>query len=287
MKEKRNCKVVQDLLPNYIEKLTNEETNKFVEEHFNECKDCKKTFENMKKEVDINTPKRNKKEVKYIKKFNRKFKILRNILLAILVIILVFVGNTFRKFSIIRDLDKKAAEIAKSTNYHIKATKTESGSVSTFEYYEKDGNRAYIMNIYRDGSLNKLLGYKSKNNEKYHIYTETSLGKTADLQCGGIVPELKLNYKDFEIMAPTKLGKFIECSRLKVKKSKTMNDSYIIEEHSFYWDNSIRTVRDRETGLKIRVADGNYVVTYEYDFDNVDDSVFVEPDISEYEIIEH
>ena len=29
MKEKRDCKIVQDLLPNYIEKLTNEESNIF------------------------------------------------------------------------------------------------------------------------------------------------------------------------------------------------------------------------------------------------------------------
>ena len=32
MKEKKDCKIVQDLLPNYIEKLTNEETNNFIEE---------------------------------------------------------------------------------------------------------------------------------------------------------------------------------------------------------------------------------------------------------------
>lgn len=31
MKEKKDCKIVQDLLPNYIENLTNEETNKFID----------------------------------------------------------------------------------------------------------------------------------------------------------------------------------------------------------------------------------------------------------------
>ena len=31
MKENKECKIVQDLLPNYIEKLTNEETNKFID----------------------------------------------------------------------------------------------------------------------------------------------------------------------------------------------------------------------------------------------------------------
>ena len=42
MKEKKDCKIVQDLLPNYIEKLTNEETNKYVEDHLKECEKCKK-----------------------------------------------------------------------------------------------------------------------------------------------------------------------------------------------------------------------------------------------------
>lgn len=292
MKEKRNCKVVEDLLPNYIEKLTNEETNKFVEEHLNECTDCKKILENMKKDVDLNAPKRNEKEVKYIKKFNRKFKIIRNILLVILVIVVIFVGNTFRKYSIIKDLDKKAKGIiAKSTNYHIKLTKTEGGTVSTFEYYEKDGNRAYITKIYINGSLQHLLGYKNKDSEKYHLYIETPERKTVDLQCGGIVPDIKLNYIDFESFSP--IVDFIECSRLKVKKSKTVYDGrkcYVIEENTFDMDDfkkTVRTYRDIETGLKIRVSDGNYLVTYEYEFDNVDDSIFIEPDISEYEIIEY
>ena len=40
MKEKRDCKIVQDLLPNYIENLTNEETNRFIEEHLKECPEC-------------------------------------------------------------------------------------------------------------------------------------------------------------------------------------------------------------------------------------------------------
>ena len=33
MKEKRECKLVQDLLPNYIEKVISEETNQYMEEH--------------------------------------------------------------------------------------------------------------------------------------------------------------------------------------------------------------------------------------------------------------
>ena len=83
MKEERDCKIVQDLLPNYIEKLTNEETNKYIEEHLNECKECKDVLLEMQKELKMSDPKRDRREVKYIKKFSNKMKILKIILLII------------------------------------------------------------------------------------------------------------------------------------------------------------------------------------------------------------
>ena len=50
MKEK-NCKVIQDLLPNYIEKLTKEETNSFIEEHLKECEECNSILEKLQKDM--------------------------------------------------------------------------------------------------------------------------------------------------------------------------------------------------------------------------------------------
>ena len=75
MKEKKDCKIVQDLLPNYIEDLTNEETNYFIDEHINECPECQKILENMQKEIKLNTKKRDDREVKYIKKYSKRIKL--------------------------------------------------------------------------------------------------------------------------------------------------------------------------------------------------------------------
>lgn len=50
---KLNCNVVKDLLPNYIDHLTSEETNKEIEEHIEECKDCNMYYRQMKEEIDI------------------------------------------------------------------------------------------------------------------------------------------------------------------------------------------------------------------------------------------
>ena len=45
MENEKICKIVQDLLPNYIENLTSEETNIFIEEHLNTCSNCKNIYE--------------------------------------------------------------------------------------------------------------------------------------------------------------------------------------------------------------------------------------------------
>ena len=51
MKEKRECKLVQDLLPNYIEKVISEETNQYMEEHLQSCAECNKVYTSMTKEI--------------------------------------------------------------------------------------------------------------------------------------------------------------------------------------------------------------------------------------------
>ena len=45
------CSLIKDLLPSYIDELTSEETNKEIENHLNECPDCKKVYESMKSDI--------------------------------------------------------------------------------------------------------------------------------------------------------------------------------------------------------------------------------------------
>ena len=90
MKEKKECKVVQDLLPNYIEGLTTKETNEFIEEHLKECKECQNVLKNMKDELTINKQKRDGREVDYIKKYNKKMKIRKKLILIVLAIFAIY-----------------------------------------------------------------------------------------------------------------------------------------------------------------------------------------------------
>lgn len=96
---RKNKKIItteEDLLPNYIEKLTNEETNKYIEEHLKSCNECKKVLQNMNKELKVDNEKRSQKEVKYIKKFSNRLKVLKSLVVITLVIALaVMTGYYF------------------------------------------------------------------------------------------------------------------------------------------------------------------------------------------------
>ena len=110
------CQIIKDLFPSYIDGLTNEDTNKYIEEHIKECEECKEELECMKKELESDTTLKNGKEVKYIKKFSNKMKILKTILLIIL---LIFVFKVGRNMIIIASLNNKISNYTALTNYHI------------------------------------------------------------------------------------------------------------------------------------------------------------------------
>ena len=112
----KECKIIRDLFPSYIDDLTNKETNQFIEEHLNSCKDCKKVLETMQKDINLNTTKKDSKEVKYIKKFNNKMKMLKMIIIGIaLIVVLVIVRNMM----ILVSLNNRADKYTSSTNYYI------------------------------------------------------------------------------------------------------------------------------------------------------------------------
>ena len=48
---KTPCSVIQDLLPLYAEELTGEDSRKLVEDHLEECENCKQTLEELKEAI--------------------------------------------------------------------------------------------------------------------------------------------------------------------------------------------------------------------------------------------
>ena len=99
----KNCKLVKDLLPSYIDDVTSKETKEFIEEHLKECKDCKKHLDEMNSELDKEKVK-DIETVKEIKKYKRKIFTLKFLVIAaVLIIVGTVVGKLGYKYYIVKN----------------------------------------------------------------------------------------------------------------------------------------------------------------------------------------
>lgn len=272
MKEKRECKIIQDLLPNYIEDLTNEETNHFIEEHLKECDECQKMLENMKRDLKVNSTIGDAREVKYIKKYNSKLKLLRNVLVLIIIITFIVVG---RKICILTSLSNKAEAIKDRQNYHEKLESYNDGKMNILEFYYKDGKSITTISIYSEGSdVIKRTIYKSEE-------------ETIDLIDNGQTKIMK-NNEDIIIEAmsftPNSLleNLFIAITTSIDKVNLNGQKCYIIRE------NNTEKFIDANTGLTVKMIDNqnNRTVDYKYEFGSVKDKDVTRPDTTGYTLME-
>lgn len=81
MKEKNKCNIIQNLLPSYTDNLTEKETNQYIEEHLKDCTKCQKVLEEMKEKLEVNIKEKAQNEINYMKKFNKRMRVLKGILL--------------------------------------------------------------------------------------------------------------------------------------------------------------------------------------------------------------
>lgn len=293
MREYKNCKIVQDLLPNYIENLTDVETNQYIEEHISNCEKCKTVYENMKQDLQIYTKKSEEKEIDGFKKYNKRLKFFKiSLFLIILILLLTFCITTGRKMIIIYNLYNKAKEYENSNNYHITEYRYDNGTFTKYETFVM-GDQIKMQDISIDGeNITKTIsiGNKGKSENDYtslyelHDYIEEYNKKSAIL-----------NSKMTGIFGPTNLfytENILDLFKSAVKTS--IKEKNIKGKKCYYIDslttNEIRTPQkgiyiNKETGLLEYTNESeNYIYEKLYEFDVVTKDDFIEPDISDYTI---
>lgn len=85
---KRDCSIVQDLLPNYIEDLTDEVTNEYIKEHIATCAECQEVLKSMTKEIKIEEINQGK-EIEYLKGIRRRMQKSIAIISTIIIIVAI------------------------------------------------------------------------------------------------------------------------------------------------------------------------------------------------------
>ena len=88
---KKECSIVRDVLPLYLENMVSEDTAVFVKEHLENCSDCAAEFECLKsgKQIDEAKTLQRKHDAEVIKAVSKK--IAKRTFKAVAIVCLVFV----------------------------------------------------------------------------------------------------------------------------------------------------------------------------------------------------
>ena len=216
----------------------------------------------------------------------KKKKVLKIIGMIILVVIIMFLIYVLRNFIIIKKLKNNFSKYENSQNYHITSVvKSESDMTVKMNYYKKENKQVVFME--RKTSEEDLKFTMYDNGERVDIFIDNGSEKTCRLGVGTELVQVNLvNYLETDNDWQTFLG----CMSSKIKSADCKGKKcYVIKDFmsstSLTFEGS-ETYIDKETGLMVRTIEDGVTYDREYEFDKVEDSVFVEPDISQYTLKE-
>ena len=212
-----------------------------------------------------------------------KKKILKIIGMILLIVIVIVLIHTIRNYIIISDLQGKVGKYLDSTNYYTKSIATENnGEIVTIEYYKKDNKEVVFSERNLNGEISKIATYN--NGERIDTFWDNKEGKKAKLNSANSMSVYIVN----RLETANKWQTFVGSMFASVKSTNyNGKDCYIIKNFmSLTSSDGAKTYIEKDTGLFIKEIQREITTEKEYEFDKVDNSIFIEPDVSEYELQE-
>lgn len=211
--------------------------------------------------------------------------VLKIVGIILIILIVIFAIHTIRNYVIITNLQNKIGTYINSDNYFIENSTKQGDAVSMRLKCYKKGNKqvTFLDTISND---KKTLVSAYSNGEKNTVYTETDGLKEVNTNIKEISTVSLHNYLETDNNWQT----FINGISANVK-STTVNgkDCYLIKgfmSSTASASKDIEVYVEKDTGLLLKVVDGDSTTESSYEFNNVDDSIFLEPDISQYTVKE-
>ncbi len=87
---KITCNTIKDILPLYVDEVVSDDTTIIVSEHLENCVECRKKYESMKKEITI--PIENHTELKTFKKKWHRRTLFKSVVIAVLLVVILISG---------------------------------------------------------------------------------------------------------------------------------------------------------------------------------------------------
>ena len=182
---------------------------------------------------------------------------------------------------IINDLNKKISQYENSKNYYVKI-KNDIGT--TTEYYNKDDNGVLFLTSASDNGEKRILKNYFKG-ETTNTYIESGNDKIVLLNSNAIPGKINIIS---ELKTDNLWYLFLLSASASIKSGNYNEKTCYIIHFSKYYEIYI----DKETGLRLSATEGAMInddgketlskMEYKYEFNNVDDNIFIEPDINEY-----
>lgn len=214
-------------------------------------------------------------------------KILKTILIILLVLFVLFLLHSFRNFMIIRKLQKSIEPYLSSTNYHLHSINSQdNGDSIVMDYYKKGSKETSIIERVSEKNQTKISTYI--NDESVTTYIDTPSEKYVTPNRNIVLSINIYNWCESDNNWQT----FLISAFCNIRTSKyNEKDCYIISNffspYFLYesFDSNLLYV-EKDTGLLLKTQVGSMVSERSYEFNTVDDSFFVQPNISEYTLKE-
>ncbi len=218
-------------------------------------------------------------------------KVFKVIGVIVLIAFVLFMVNTIRKLVIIKEIQRTASQYTSSTNYHVKSIAKGSSDeyTTTIDTYLKNNKKLMsIMSSKDTGEFNKISTYYKEKSQD--IFYEGTEGKRVQLDTDESMLFITGLYDYFEnqskfVLFCSAISSRIETITYNGKECYRVANcpvSSTLKEDNSEID---EVYIDKETGLVIRTHFGNIISEREYEFGNVQDEMFIEPDLKEYEVI--
>ena len=271
---KNECKIVQDLLPSYIENINSAETNEFIEEHFSNCEECRKKYRLMNENLRIES-KVTKDEVKYMKKFNNRFKILLTVLMIIAIIFVIIIS---RKAIILNYLMEKTEKAQNMNNYYVNCSVYEKDKVLRMKGYKKEEASLSTLEMNYGKEYKKYTFY---TNQKEKLYIEEGTGRVKVDSNEGTGIYTGIYSLKGDILTSMDYLRYLFFSHISTVNLEGKK-CYLIKI-----DNR-ELFMDAETGMRVKFIDNNLNLTIDesYEFGTVSNELVQKPDLEAYSVKE-
>ncbi len=268
---KNDCKIVQDLLPNYIEKVTSKETNEYIEKHMKNCEECTKIYNEMGQELNI-TSLDTKKEVDYMKKFNgevKKLKVWKKISIIIAIIFAIYIIVTLYKYSVLTKIYERNMETRNITNrYYYSETDDQID-----EFWQKDNLLKH--HIKSKEKIGDMVTWEDTNTgEKYVFWNEPRKIYSEGGQVFINETVFTESESKFRLMEAANPLMFVYPQKYEDKQCYHITMFEVTE------------IIEKETGILLYTNNGKNS-TLHYSFNTVTDEDVAKPDVTEYELIKN